>query len=79
MLGFLPGADDAANRQLKAQDEAWHGKKGALLWVVAAEDGQKLAEHKLDSPPIFDGLSVAGGRLYVSTQDGRLLCMSGTE
>ncbi|MCY3019103.1 MAG: PQQ-binding-like beta-propeller repeat protein [Planctomycetota bacterium] len=79
MLGFLPGADDEANRQLKAQDEAWRGKKGALLWAVAAEDGKRLAEYKLDSPPVFDGLSMAGGRLYVSTQDGRLLCMSGTE
>jgi outer membrane protein assembly factor BamB len=75
MLGFLPGADDEINRQLRAQDEAWRGKSGALLQAVAAEDGTKLAEYKLDSPPIFDGMIAAGGRLFLSTLDGRLLCL----
>lgn len=75
MLGFLPGAEDEINRQLQAQDEAWRGKKGALLWVVATDDGKKLAEYNLDSPPIFDGMSAAGGKLFIATQDGRLLCM----
>jgi hypothetical protein len=75
MLGFLPGADDDANHQLKAQDEAWRGKRGALLWVVAAEDGKKLAEYHLDSLPVFDGMIAARGQLFISTQDGRLLCM----
>jgi len=79
MLGFLPGADDEANRELAAQDEAWRGKRGALLWVVATDDGKRLAEYKLDALPIFDGLSAAAGRLYLSTQDGRVLCMSGGE
>jgi len=75
MLGFLPGADDEINRQLKAQDEAWRGKRGALLWVVATEDGKKLAEYHLDSLPVFDGMIAARGQLFISTQDGRLLCM----
>jgi len=79
MLGFLPGEDDEINRGLAAQDAAWRGKAGALLWVVATEDGKKLAECKLDGLPIFDGMSVAGRRLYLATQDGRLLCLSGAE
>ncbi len=77
MLGFLPGADDEINRQLEAQSEAWHGKRGGLLWVVSAEDGKKLAEYKLDSIPVFDGMSAAGGRLLMSMKDGSVVCFSG--
>ncbi len=74
MLGFLPGADDDINRQLKAQDDAWRGKMGALLWVVSAADGQKLAEYKLEGVPVWDGMSVAGGRLFISLASGTVAC-----
>ncbi len=54
---------------------AFEGRKGAVLWAVSAGDGKKIAEHKLDSPPVFDGMIAANGRLYVSTRDGRVVCM----
>ena len=54
---------------------AMEGRRGARLWAVALEDGAKLAEQELDSLPVFDGMSAAGGRLYVSTQAGNVLCM----
>ena len=54
---------------------AFEGGKGGLLRVVSAADGTKLAEYKLESPPVFDGMIAADGRLYISTLDGRLLCM----
>ncbi|MCP4257195.1 MAG: PQQ-binding-like beta-propeller repeat protein [Planctomycetes bacterium] len=54
---------------------AFEGGKGGLLWAVSAADGKKLGEYKLESPPIFDGMIAANGQLYISTQDGRLLCM----
>lgn len=54
---------------------AFEGGKGGLLWAISAADGKKLAEYKLESPPIFDGMVAANGRLYISTRDGRLLCM----
>jgi hypothetical protein len=73
MLGYLPGADDEINRELQAQDEAWLGRKGGLLWVVSAEDGRKLAEYKLESFPVFDGMSAAAGGLYLSLIDGRVV------
>jgi hypothetical protein len=56
---------------------AFDGKLGAGLWVVSAADGQKLAEYSLDSQPAFDGLIAAGGRLYLSTADGSVLCFHG--
>ena len=62
---------------LKNPDEAlaaWMGKKGGLLWAVSTIDGKKLAEYKLDSPPVFDGMAASTGRLYLATQDGTLHC-----
>ena len=53
---------------------AFDGKLGAKMWVVSAKDGEKLAEYALDSQPVFDGLIAAAGRLYLATEDGRLLC-----
>ena len=47
---------------------------GGVLAVFSADDGKKIAERKLDAPPVFDGLIAAGGRLYVSTRDGRVVC-----
>ena len=54
---------------------AFEGRKGARLWVVSTEDGRRLAEYPLDRPPVFDGLSAARGRLYLATDDGRIICM----
>jgi hypothetical protein len=51
------------------------GKQGALLWAVNKSDGKKLAACTLDSPPVFDGLIAAGGRLYLSTVAGRVVCL----
>ena len=77
MMGFLPGADDDANRQLKAQDQAWRGKRGGLLRVVSCETGEKLSEYKLESVPVFDGMSAAKGKLFLSTLDGKVVCVGG--
>jgi hypothetical protein len=54
---------------------AFEGGKGGLLRVVSATEGKKLAEYKLESPPVFDGMIAASERLFISTRDGRLLCM----
>jgi outer membrane protein assembly factor BamB len=54
---------------------ALEGRKGAGLRAYNAADGQKLAEYQVDSPPVFDGLTAAAGRLYWSAIDGTLVCM----
>jgi outer membrane protein assembly factor BamB len=77
MLGYLPGADDEINKQLKEQEEAWLGRKGTVIWAVSAETGEKLAEYKTDSVPVPDGMSAGEGRLFISRQDGTIVCLSG--
>ena len=74
MLGYLPGADDDINRQLKAQNDAWQGKRGGLLRAVSCQTGEKLAEYKLDSIPVFDGMAAAEGKLFLSLKNGHVVC-----
>ena len=75
MLGYLPGADDEINRELESQNEAWLGNKGALLWAVSADSGEKLAECKIPAIPVWDGMIATNGRLYLSLKDGTVLCL----
>jgi len=61
----------------KGPSGAIRRRKGAVLLAVSAADGSKLAQYKLESPPVFDGLIAAKGKLYMSLKDGRLVCWSG--
>ena len=50
---------------------------GAFMTVglVAADTGKTLAQYSLKSLPVFDGLIAAAGRVYLTTEDGRVVCM----
>jgi outer membrane protein assembly factor BamB len=54
---------------------ALEGRGGASLQVFSAKDGSPIKSYPLASPPAFDGLSAAGGRLYLATQDGKVICL----
>ena len=47
---------------------------GFGLWAFSIDDGRLLWEHELPAPPIFDGLAVADGNIYLTTADRQLLC-----
>jgi hypothetical protein len=57
------------------QADLFAGKDGSLLWAVSAADGSKLEEIKLDVLPTFDGLIAASGHLFMSTVDGKVVCL----
>jgi hypothetical protein len=76
---FRGVGDSETQAQLAEQDAALSGNKGGLLLAVSAENGQKLADYKLKSLPIFDGMAAAGGHLYISTIDGTVLCLGGAQ
>lgn len=44
------------------------------LKVLEAKDGKEISSHKV-AEPIWDGLALAGGKLYVSGRDGSLVCL----
>jgi outer membrane protein assembly factor BamB len=77
VAAFQNFRDPAVQQQLAAQDAAFQGQSGAMLLAVNATTGETLAEHRLDSPPVFDGLIVAGGRVLIATMDGRLVAFAG--
>jgi hypothetical protein len=56
--------------------EVLEGRKGGILWAVAKADGVRQSEVRLDSPPVFDGMAAAGGRLYLATTSGHVQCLS---
>ena len=56
---------------------AVRGGKGGILWAIRASDGKTIARYALDSPPVFDGMIAAGGRLYIATMDGKVSCYEG--
>ncbi len=70
-------ADPEVEQQLARQDAALSGKRGAILMAISADDGNVLAEQKLGAAPTWDGMVAAEGRLYLSTVDGKILCLSG--
>ena len=72
---FIAGPPDAM-----PEDDplaAFEGRLGARMWVLSTEDGRKLAEYELESPPAFDSLIAAGGRLFLCSGDGHVLCFEG--
>ncbi|MBN1853693.1 MAG: PQQ-binding-like beta-propeller repeat protein [Pirellulales bacterium] len=53
---------------------AFEDRKGGRLIVISPQDGNIITEKELASPPIFDGLIAADGRLYMATCNGKILC-----
>jgi len=56
---------------------AFAGEQGGLLHTFSTKDGTMQSEIKLDAPPVWDGMAVAGNQLYFTTIDGRLVCYGG--
>ena len=52
----------------------FRGEKGVYLQVFSASDGKKLSETKLTAMPVFDGMSAAGGRLFIALKNGTVEC-----
>lgn len=72
----LPDAP-ATLEGIQKQAEALEGQHGGVLWAMSKSDGKLLARLALDTVPVFDGMATADGEVFVSTLDGRLVCLSG--
>jgi len=63
--------------QLRKQVLELSGQHGGVFRVVSAADGSTLAERRLSRVPVWDGMAVAGGRVYIAMNDGTVLCFGG--
>jgi hypothetical protein len=55
-------------------DQVEREKQDPHLWAVSSADGKTLAEYELDGLPVFDGIVAARNRLFVSLQNGKVVC-----
>ena len=71
-LGVLPV-------EIPAEDPhaAYENRRGGMIWVCSAKDGSKVAEYKLESPVVWDGMAAANEKLFLSTSDGSIQCFAG--
>jgi hypothetical protein len=53
---------------------AFEGRKGGILSITRAGTGEQAARHTLPSPPVFNGIAAARGRLFVVGEDGSVAC-----
>ncbi len=62
--------------QARKAQEAWNGKHGIKLLFVDPTTGAVASSIELDALPVFDGMSVADGRIYLACRDGSLRCFA---
>jgi outer membrane protein assembly factor BamB len=74
LLGGMPTLSDKENSP--ESFAGFEGRGTGQLWLMSTRDGAKVNEITLEAPPIWDGIAVAKGRLYVSKVDGTLECFS---
>ena len=71
----LKNRDVSVEAVLAEQDALLNGSKGSLLRAISANDGSTISDVQLDSLPIWDGMAAARGQLFLSTQDGTVICL----
>ncbi len=48
---------------------------GGELWALSPKDGSRLATHPLPAAPAFDGLAIAKEKVFLTLQDGTVMCL----
>jgi len=74
---YKRAAQPECQKKLAYQSRVLSGDEGAILWVIDKRDGKRLAEYRLEHMPVFDGMATAKQSVFLSTVDGRLMCMVG--
>ena len=72
---FAAGAPLDAFNELGERDPDCRG----LLLAVSSRTGKIVDRFETETPPVFDGMAAAGGRLYVTLENGRLICLEGKD
>jgi outer membrane protein assembly factor BamB len=73
----LTESDEEVQQLLAQQDQALGGSDGAMLLAINTDTGEAVHGLQLSSLPQWDGLAAAGGRLFLSTRDGKVICFAG--
>jgi hypothetical protein len=74
---FAAGAPDVVSKE--DPFAAFEGRIAGKLIALDVNDGQVYASYPLASSPVFDGMAIAGKRIYVSLQNGDIVCFCGKQ
>ena len=69
-FGRLAEGDEEVHKDLAAQDAALEGADGGLMQTVSTTTGEQGPKLKLESLPVWDGMAIARGSLFVAGKDG---------
>ena len=64
--------DKEVDKVLRRQDQVLKGADGGKLLSVSVSSGEQNEELKLDALPVWDGMAVADGSLFVATKEGKV-------
>ncbi|MBT3200717.1 MAG: PQQ-binding-like beta-propeller repeat protein [Phycisphaerales bacterium] len=53
---------------------ALEGRKGGKILTINRKTGEIRSTTLLDSPPVWDGLTMASNRIFVAQKNGKLIC-----
>ena len=56
---------------------AWEGRKGGLVIAVSPGDGRELSRIEIASPPVWHGIAAADAKLFISMENGEVVCLAG--
>ncbi len=73
-FGRLAEGDTEVHKQLAEQDAALEGESGGLMQTVSTSTGEQGPKLELDSLPVWDGMAIARGQLFVAGKDGSVRC-----
>lgn len=66
--------EDMSRETIAKQAQLLESGEEQYFEIYAREDGKKIAGYPLPGKPIYDGMSIARGSVFISTEDDEILC-----
>ena len=67
--------DKTVDAELAEQDAALQGKHGGILLAVDKNTGKQLSSITLQELPTWDGMAAANGKIFITTEKGKVICL----
>ncbi|MFC1498923.1 PQQ-binding-like beta-propeller repeat protein, partial [Verrucomicrobiota bacterium] len=69
------GGDDPMELENPAEAlAALEGKMGNKLMILSPDNGKTISEYDLPASPVWDGMAVADGKIFISLKNGTVVC-----
>ncbi len=72
---YVAGPPAIRNETTAEALDIWQGRRGGSLWCLSTESGKKISAMQLPSPPVYEGMAAAYGKLYMALKDGSVVCL----